>query len=108
MLSVISLLLANVTTADADSYTITDLGTLGGTSSFAFGLNASGEVVGYSDVAGNTAQHAFLYGGGLNRCTSPLRQRVRAGCVAIRTGGTNAGLGVVFGVSDIIVHKEPL
>jgi probable HAF family extracellular repeat protein len=40
---------------------MTDLGTLGGASSQAFGINASGQVVGSSDVAG-FEQHAFVTG----------------------------------------------
>jgi probable HAF family extracellular repeat protein len=47
------------------SGTLIDLGTLGGTSSIAYGINASGQVVGYSETAGNAAQHAFLYSGGV-------------------------------------------
>jgi probable HAF family extracellular repeat protein len=41
-----------------------DLGTFpGGTNSFGFGVNDSGQVVGFSDIAGG-ADHAFLYSGG--------------------------------------------
>jgi probable HAF family extracellular repeat protein len=40
-----------------------DLGTLGGTTSIATSINNSGQVVGYSDTAGNTATHAFFYDG---------------------------------------------
>jgi probable HAF family extracellular repeat protein len=46
------------------TYSITDLGTLGGTGSYAKGLNSSGQVVGYSYMAGNQVSHAFLYDGG--------------------------------------------
>jgi len=44
---------------------LTDLGTLGGTSSVGQGVNASGQVVGNSTTTGDTAQHAFLYSGGV-------------------------------------------
>jgi probable HAF family extracellular repeat protein len=37
-----------------------DLGTLGGTNSRAYGINTSGQIVGYSDTA-NGGSHAFLY-----------------------------------------------
>jgi probable HAF family extracellular repeat protein len=42
-----------------------DLGTLGGDFSFALGINASGQVVGYSYLPGNLTYHAFLYSGGV-------------------------------------------
>jgi probable HAF family extracellular repeat protein len=48
-------------TAKTRSVTVTDLGTLGGTFSFALAVNASGQVVGYSDTAGNAATHAFSW-----------------------------------------------
>ena len=38
---------------------LTDLGTLGGGSSYAFGINDSGQVVGYSEVG--TTHHAFTW-----------------------------------------------
>ena len=46
------------------SYTIKDLGTLGGDQSYAYGINNSGQIVGASQITGDTATHAFLYSGG--------------------------------------------
>jgi len=47
----------------ASAYSITNLGTLGGNQSYAYGINNSGQVVGNSlDSSGNT--HAFLYSSG--------------------------------------------
>jgi probable HAF family extracellular repeat protein len=44
-----------------------DLGTLGGTNSYAYGINSSGEVVGGADISGDV-EHAFLWqsGGGMH------------------------------------------
>jgi probable HAF family extracellular repeat protein len=42
-------------------YAVTDLGTLGGTFSQAFGVNNKGSVVGYATLNGDTALHAFLW-----------------------------------------------
>src|ERR1700683_4682061 len=47
----------------AKAVTITDLGTLGGSFSLANGINASGQVVGFSSTADATVG-AFLYSGG--------------------------------------------
>ena len=38
-----------------------DLGTLGGDTSYALGINDSGEVVGYSYLADNVTRHAFTW-----------------------------------------------
>ena len=43
---------------------VTDLGTLGGSTSSAAAVNASGQVVGQSALPGDSSTHAFLYSGG--------------------------------------------
>jgi probable HAF family extracellular repeat protein len=53
-------------------YAITDLGTLGGTESFAYGVNDFGQIVGYSRTSGDTDTHAFLYDNGEMRDLYPL------------------------------------
>jgi probable HAF family extracellular repeat protein len=45
-------------------YTITNMGFLGGTFGVALDINAGGAIVGRSDIAHNTAEHAFLYSQG--------------------------------------------
>jgi len=45
-------------------WTLTDLGTLGGTASFGYGINATGQVTGESQIAGDVAGRAFLYSNG--------------------------------------------
>ncbi|BBL58575.1 hypothetical protein [Methylomonas koyamae] len=58
------LLSLNTLTAQATTYSVTDLGTLGGGDSYARGINAIGQVVGDVYPAGNGANHAFLYSNG--------------------------------------------
>lgn len=45
-------------------YTVIDLGTLGGTFSFATGISNNGLVDGFSNLQGDTEQHAFLWNDG--------------------------------------------
>lgn len=52
--------------AHASNYAITDLGTLGGTYSIGFGINAGGQVTGISGTTGDVFQHAFLYDGAIH------------------------------------------
>src|ERR1700719_1606205 len=68
-------------------YTITDLGTLGGHFSSASGINESGQVVGVSNLTGDTASHAFLY---RNAPMSDLAVRV----------GDSSSFSSAFGISD--------
>src|SRR5438093_6571617 len=46
--------------AGAQIYTVTNLGTLGGTYSVATGINDFGRVVGVSSTTGDVDRHAFL------------------------------------------------
>ena len=44
-----------------DGSSLRDIGTLGGTRAFAFGLNNAGEVAGYASLAGDATFHAFKW-----------------------------------------------
>src|SRR3972149_6488358 len=52
---------AGTTAAHAASYTVTDLGKLGGAKSFGSGLNAGGQVAGASYTTDDAAYHTFLW-----------------------------------------------
>ena len=69
-----------------------DLGTLGGTSSDAWDINASGQVVGASGLTGDSAFHAYFYSGGIMKDLGTLGGKDSEAC------GINAG-GQVVGYS---------
>jgi probable HAF family extracellular repeat protein len=48
----------------AQTYRVTELGTLGGSTSTVYGINSSGQAVGSSTTAGDANTHAFLYDNG--------------------------------------------
>ena len=54
-------LVAVGTSASATNYTFAALGTLGGSSSIAYGINDAGQVVGYSYLTGDASFHATLW-----------------------------------------------
>jgi probable HAF family extracellular repeat protein len=62
-LILVSVLLAVSSTFAAPTYSITDLGTLGGSFSDAYGVNDAGQVVGYSTLAVSGVR-GFLWSGG--------------------------------------------
>lgn len=53
------------TEVHALQYQFLDLGTLGGTSSYAASINNSGQIVGSSAIAGNAATHPVLWNNGV-------------------------------------------
>ena len=46
-------------------YTAYDLGTLGGSNSFAYGINGAGTIVGAANLSGNQEEDAFSYSDGV-------------------------------------------
>ncbi len=74
-------------------YTINDLGTLGGATSFAYAINASGQVVGGSLTAAGS-EHAFLYSDG-----NMLDLGTLGGGSSVAYGINDSGLAV--GDSDV-------
>ena len=85
------------TTGHPELYTVTDLGTLGGTFAFGGGINQQGWVNGTSNLAGDQLQRAFLWRNGV--------------MIDLKTlGGPSSGsgyavndLGVVVGGSEISI-----
>jgi probable HAF family extracellular repeat protein len=80
-------------------YTITDLGTLGGSFSVGTNINARGQVVGISRITGDSNEHAFLYSAGHMQDLGTF-----AGDSAAYSINNH---GQVVGVSYITVQENP-
>ena len=88
--------------AAQSNYTITDLGTLGGTASQAYGINASGQVTGWARIDDGST-HAFRYSGGVMQDLGTLD----AGYTQSAGWSINAS-GIVAGASgDPIPQIDP-
>ncbi len=82
-----------------DQQVMTDLGTLGGSRSVAYHIDDAGQVVGWSDMAGDSNTHAFLYRNGVMTDLGALdRSSVATGSTA---GGTIVGWSNVVGDSSM-------
>jgi probable HAF family extracellular repeat protein len=81
-------------------YSVTDLGTLGGTQSFAYAINDFGQVVGLSLTVGDTSEHSFLYSNGRMTDLYPLNSQniLTVGPTGINNSGQIASGTIVGGV----------
>jgi len=77
---------------------VTDLGTLGGTESFAYAINDLGQIVGLSATAGDVAEHSFLYSNGQMTDLYPLNSQsiLTVGPTGINNSGQIAS-GLIVG-----------
>ena len=90
-LGVATLLVVAVENAGGAHYVVTDLGTLGtGTASYAYGVNDSGQVVGYSTIT-TGVYHAFVYSGGTLTDISASWTQPLARAYAINDSGLVVG-----------------
>src|SRR6185369_9855026 len=100
--------LSVTTAAHAASYTVTDLGMLGGTESSGSTLNAGGQVAGSSYTTGDAAQHAYLWkptvSGGASGAMSDLG--TLGGTQSFGNGLNTSGqvAGESFTTSDAATH----
>jgi probable HAF family extracellular repeat protein len=92
--------LAHQRPAITHRYFVTDIGTLGGTESFAFAINDSGRVVGLSRIAGDATTHSFLYSNGRITDLYPLNSQdiQTVGPTGINNSGQIASGLVIGGV----------
>ena len=95
--------------ASAQRYFITDLGTLGGTESFAYALNDSGQVVGTSRISGDVSTHSFLYTDGKMTDLYPLNSQdiQTVGPTGINNAGQIASGIIVNGVYVPAILDSP-
>jgi probable HAF family extracellular repeat protein len=101
-------LLAAARTCFAQQYTVTDLGTLGGTSSFAFGINASGQVVGdsYTTPGNNIIFHAFRTAANspINPASDDLGTLGGTSSFAFGINASGQVVGYAYTIGDATIH----
>ena len=91
----------------AGTWNIIDLGTLGGSETFANGINDSGQVVGTSRLPDDSGSHAFYYSDGVMHDIAPINSGdIRGGPLALNNLGHIAS-GVVVGGAYYPAIYEP-
>lgn len=91
--------------ASASPYRVTDLGTLGGSYSVAYGLNAGGQVVGAAYTQGDATYHAFLYSGGGLQDLGTLSGGTYSTAFGINDGGVVVGLAQTAGEPRAFIYQ---
>jgi len=103
------LLLVAVGVAQADvRYTITDLGTLGGTESRAASINNRGQVVGISHTPDNSAIHAFIWSNGMMTDLGTLPGEAHSFAYGINEGGQVVGDSWTSGAGRAFLYSNGL
>ncbi len=86
------------TCAHAATYNLIDLGTIRGSSSQAYGINSTGQIIGSSLLSGSNTSHAFLYSGTSMQDLNGLLDVSGAGYVVSNAAGI-ADNGYVCGTA---------
>ena len=81
--------------------TLTDLGTLGGTSSCGLAINTSGQITGYADTPAD--RHAFLYANGMMTDLSAVSGMPTTSGLAINAAGDVVGAAPQFGGTTVAI-----
>jgi probable HAF family extracellular repeat protein len=96
----VALALASVTAGAGPIYTLTDLGTLGGTRSVGGDLNASGQVTGWAYTADGHS-HAFLWDGTTMQDLGTLPGGLISDGLAVNASGQVTGYATTMGSSEV-------
>jgi probable HAF family extracellular repeat protein len=89
-------------------YTITDLGTLGGTESRAASINNRGQVVGISHTPDNSAIHAFIWSNGIMTDLGTLPGEAHSFAYGINEGGQVVGDSWTSGAGRAFLYSNGL
>jgi probable HAF family extracellular repeat protein len=100
---------------------MTDIGTLGGSSSTAVAINNQGQIVGSSNLPGDTVQHAFLWQAGVMIDIGTLPETLNSTASGINNKGQVVGFsfddsfraflwenGVMYDINDLLVDDSGL